>query len=165
MSARDRLAGKTPAREPFSVQVADPTAAIAAVEEARSTLMAAKAVALQNTADAPSQAVQEAQDAYDGALAALRDCYETVWFAPMQPKAFEALLDKHQTSKGELDRVQFRADLAAQCAEDPELQDVAWWAEQLQPDDSTWSAGEIDALYALLWSLNYSVPRSGLGKG
>ncbi len=53
--------------------------------------------------------------------------------------------------------------LAAACAVDPDLQDEAWWAEQLNGD--SWSLGERDGLYRELLDLNLSRPRPGTPKG
>lgn len=163
MGVRDRLEGKGRRTATVPVPVEDPAEHEKALEAAETFLAAARARDAREDAQTPSQAVLDAQAVCDGALARLEACFERVEFGSMEPAAFEALLAEHTDVEGELDVDTFRPILIAACATDSELQDAAWWAEQL--GTPKWAHGEREALYVACWRLNFSPPRGRLGKG
>ena len=165
MSLREKLAAKQRRHVTVPVQVSDPGPATERVAAARQALAAAQMSPTTTRAE-----LAERQRAVDAAIAEYAEHFVDVDFLALQPKDFEALFSAHlvENDKGEAvtDRATFLPALAAACAVDEDLQDEEWWAEQLDPAESTWTPGERDSLYyQLLTELHYSVPGRVVSKG
>ncbi|SDG20945.1 hypothetical protein SAMN04487781_4015 [Cellulosimicrobium cellulans] len=158
MSLRDRLAAKRRRTTTIPIQVEDDTVQRADVETARRALFAAT-IGDGSTPEVKA-AAQEAVDAAEAALAATR---EDVVFQALSPDDAERIWSEHTGEDGQLVPATSLPVLAAACAVDPDLQDEAWWAAQLNGD--SWSLGERDGLYRELLDLNLSRPRPGTPKG
>jgi hypothetical protein len=87
--------------------------------------------------------------------------YEDVELQAVPPAVWETLVSSHTTDSGDLDPAALPAMLAA-CCVDPELQDTAWWAGQL--DGEQWTFGERNTLFSAVLTVNAYQPRPGLGK-
>lgn len=166
MSLRDQLAAKARRRASYPVQVGDPGQAGERVGAARVALAAISA----NSGADPSEVEAARQEVAD-AEQALAATVVQVEFQAISPDDFEALVVAHtleDAGDGEpgINRQTMLPALAAACAVDEDLRDEAWWAEQFDPDTTTWTKGEKDSLWALLFThLHYTVPRGVLGKG
>ena len=158
MSLRDRLAAKRRRTIVVPVQVEDDTTQRADVEAARRALL----VATINPGTEPDvkQAAQDAVDAAEAALAATR---EDVVFQALDPDDAERIMSEHTGEDGRVVESTILPVLAAACSAEPDLQDEAWWAEQL--GGGSWALGERDGLYRELLDLNLSRPRPGTPKG
>lgn len=159
MTLADTLAGRERRREAFTVRVSDPTADEARVAALRQQLIVAGAPG----SDLDVAAIERELEEVEGELLAN---YVQVWFRALRPKEFERLLAAHTDGEGEVDRDGLLPELAAACAEDESLQDPDVWRGILADDDTTWTTGEIRALYHLLFLvLNNTAPQVTLPKG
>lgn len=158
MSLRDRLAAKRRRTLVVPVQVEDDTTQRADVETARRALFAATL-----GTDVDPEVKTAAQAAVDAAEAALAATREDVVFQALPPDDGERLWSEHTGEDGQVVPATILPVLAAACAVDPDLQDEAWWTEQIA--GGSWSMGERDGLYRDLLDLNLSRPRPGTPKG
>lgn len=164
MTLRDQLAAKQRRRVSYPVQVADPEPAQQRAAVAHQALAAAEV----NGRATPDE-IAALQADYDTAQADAEACFVGVDFDALPPADFEALIAAHTLEDGKdagIDRARLMPALAAACAVDESLRDESWWAEQLDPERTSWSTGEVDALWALLFvKLHYTVPRGAVSKG
>lgn len=155
MSLRDRLAAKQRRRVVVSVEVAP-------------------------MGDDQSARVVAAQTAYLAALTkgedgdALRDAVEAaqgenrvdVGFTACEDDVFEKVAARYPAQDGADGGFDWHAALpvvAALCADDVDLQDDEWWAEQFE--SGTWGHGEKLALWQELLALNTARPAAHIPKG
>ncbi len=157
LSLREQLAAKRARTTTVPVQVSDPGPARSRVAELERVL-----TMRQVTNRAPKEILAAEQD-LEEARQALKAFYVAVEFKNLEPVELEALQDAHTNADGELVRVTLAPALAAACAVDEDLQDEAWWVEQL--GSGAWAWGEIDVLYTELLELNFKAPSSALPKG
>lgn len=162
-SLRDRLDRKGPRKITIPILVDDHVAAAAVLQAAT---VAADAAAFNPAVDEVER--ERLEHERDLAEQAYRDCWAEVEFRG-HPAEVEALVVEHtleDAGDGEpgVDRAAVLPKLAALCAVDIELQDEAWWADQLASD--AWTDAERDHLWAMLFAhLHYSLPSPVLGKG
>lgn len=158
MSLRERLEAK--ARRRFTIQVAveDTTEAQKRLHDARMERLAGMA------SNRPEVDTSVLDAAITDAEAALDALYADVVIQAMQPGDFEALVDAHTTDEGDIDRAAFLPPALAASAEDEDLQDEDWWAEQLARP--TWTDGERALLFQAVHALNDpSVRAAAVPKG
>lgn len=159
MSLKARLEGKERRRADIPVQVSDPAQDLQRAAEARGLLAQAR---ITPGFDAATLATLE--QAVADADRAVGSHFVTVGFTALHPTELEDLVASHTTDAGDVDREAMRPALAAACADDAELKDPAWWAEQFA--SGTWTSGERDSLYhELLSQLHYAVPSGSIPKG
>lgn len=163
-SLRSRIEAKARRRVVYPVQVTDPTATAAALAEAE------RLVALYTATTAPDDASDEdrerlakAEALRDAARAEHASHYAEVTFRALSPDEFEALAASYRDDAGGLDTKALSAPLAAACAEDEDLRDEEWWAEQLT--GGSWNTAEVGVLTTTLLDLNYSSPSAIVPKG
>ncbi len=162
-SLKARLESKAPRRGVSLVQVADPSPAQAALDVASTQLARAELAARAGDAAALA-ARDEAAAVRQAALADVAACFVEVEFVALPGEQMEALVDRFTTrSTGKLDVAAITPVLAARCAVDEELQDEAWWRDQLA--SPSWSQGDQDALRTDLLNLNWATPPDSLPKG
>jgi len=171
-SLRDRLAAKKRPSIVFPVQVEAPGPAY---EEAQQALLAAGRLRLgaelleqQNPDEAATAQLAAATTAEDEARTALAaevaSRHVDVEFRALEPLAMERLTAAHTAADGTTDEVGCCPALAAACAVDEDLRDVAWWTgqlygrpaagDELEPVEATWALGEVNRLWAALLMLN-----------
>lgn len=152
---RDRLAAKARRQTTIQVPVEDTTAAEAAVHEARAEWLAA-------AADGADQ--EAAEQAYKDAIAAFEALHADIALQAMAPGDFEALVDAHTDTGGEIDRTAFLPVALAASAVDESLRDEDWWAAQLA--EPKWTDGERALLFRAVHALNDPATRvSAVPKG
>jgi len=158
--------GNRPKRKPRVVRtdvwrrpVADPSSAIAALDEARGHLV------LAGIGQTDREQLQPLQDAVDEAQKAVEACFETVPFHAIRGEAFEALMAEHPPTEAELvddlthhDATFLPALLEACCENEWTAED---WAEEL----GEMSAGEKSELRQLVTHLNTRTWSAQIPKG
>jgi hypothetical protein len=147
MSLRDRIAAKQRRRAVVPVQVAAATDD----QATRATSLRAelvRAVASSNHDDTvrltDELAAVEGENSVE------------VGFTALHPSEFEKVLNAFPAPDGGMDQDKALPVLAALCADDEDLQDDAWWAEQLA--SGAWSYGERAAIWGALLSINTNAP-------
>lgn len=156
-SLRSRIEAKARRRVVYPVQVTDPTAAQAALDEARRLVLVLTMG--RDDPDAPdTEEITRARALLEAAEAHLATHYAEVTFQALPATDFEALAVAYHDDEGHLDTTSLGAPLAAACAVDEDLRDEAWWAEQLASD--AWNNAEVSVLTTTLLQLNYSSPNA-----
>lgn len=153
MTLRDRLATKAKRRAVVVVEVAPATDdQVARAASLRSKLV--KAVAGNSGDEDDLQTLLEAVEGENQAQ---------VGFTALDPGDFEKLLATCPAADGGIDKDKALPVLAALCADDEDLQDDQWWADQLTA--GSWSYGERAQLWATLLALNTNAPGAYVPKG
>lgn len=152
MSTRERLAAKRRRRVVVSVEVApmgdDQAARVVAARTALLTLIVGKGEGEQ-TQDEARAALEAAESENKAAVA----------FTALDPADFEKVIAAFPSpdgADGGMDQARALPVLAALCADDEELQDDEWWAEQLT--SGAWGYGERLDLWQQLLALNTARP-------
>ena len=156
MSLRDRLAAKQRRRVVVSVEVSvmEPDQA-EAITTAQAELLAALTSGKTDVEDL-REAVEQAQARNRAEVA----------FTACTPDEFEKVAAAYPAPAGGDGGLDWQAALpvvAALCADDEDLQDDQWWAEQLT--SGTWGYGERMGLWQELLSLNTARPAAHIPKG
>lgn len=162
MSLRDRLAAKAgrPRRVTVSIPVSDPGEDLRKqAEEAANAVALADAGLVRDLAEGVHDALRSRAESLAAQVA---EHYVDVELRAVSPAAWEDLLNDHRLDDDDLADTALPAMLAACCVNE-DLQDEAWWADQL--DQPGWTFGEREALRSALLRLNGYHARPSLGKG
>jgi hypothetical protein len=171
VSVKALIEGKQRRTVTWPLLVGNPSAAAAEVETFRQALSVQQAISARqrDTKKRPTKADKEREEQLRSDLqASLERAAATVVHVELQslPEVeWEALFgDLEPDENGDLDLAVIHADLLAASCTDPELQDAAWWAEQLKRPE--WTEGDKAVLSRTLLELNVYAPRLDvLGKG
>lgn len=151
------------------LQVGDAAGAAAEV----ATLRAALGVHLQvirqrvdeggEETEADRLRADELRDQLQAARQREADTVAGVELRALPPDVWDAILEAAPEDEDGVDLSAVRPALLAASCTDPELQDEAWWAEQLARPD--YSKGDLLAVNNALLGLNLNVPDGRQGKG
>lgn len=164
MGLRERLETKARRRAAIQVPVEDTDQAQKLLDVARMQHLAAMVSNRPNDDSTPAdvaaaaKVVEQTAQEVERAEAALEAMYAEVVLWAMDPGDFEALVDAHTTSNGDIDRPAFLPPALAASAEDEDLRDEQWWAEQLARP--SWTDGERALLFRTIHALNDPSVRS-----
>lgn len=169
MSLRSRLEAKAARTVTLPLQVGDVAGAAAEVETLRSALAVhlsmVKTQVDGGAEETPSDRLRadELRDELQAARERQAACVAHVELRAVDDALWDEILDRCPTDELGVDLTELRpALLAASCA-DVELQDEAWWAEQLARPE--WSKGDLLAINSALLALNLNQPDGSLGNG
>jgi len=156
-SLRDKLAAKARRRAVVPVEVGQLTDA----DERRVVALQAQLLlALRDGDEDQAQSLQ-------GDIDALKDSVVVaVHFTALDPTDFEKVTAAYPSEDGADNGLDWHAALpvlAALCADDEDLQDDEWWADQLAA--GTWNQGEQLALWQALLHINTTAPSPYIPKG
>lgn len=156
MSIREKIAARTRRRVVVPIELGQ------LPDEEQRRVVELQAAMLLAIRDGEKDRAEELQDDIDALKAQV---VAEVQFQALEPGEFEKVTAAYPSAEGEdggLDWHKALPVLAALCAIDEELQDDAWWAEQLT---ATFTHGEKLALWQALLHINTSTPNPYIPKG
>lgn len=166
-SLREQLEAKARRTGSIPIQVGDLPAAGARVDRCKIDLDLYLNVRETSGAEVPEEGDEREQQlraALLKAMAAMSDAVVQVQVTALPDDEFDMLwADVEPNDDGRLDSDELRAAFLAASCVDEELQDPAWWLEQLSLP--SWSKGDKLAVDKYLLDLNMATPVGNAGKG